>query len=226
MAFFEQTSALVMISIYILGIIVAILSGLLMKNTIFKGDSIPFVMELPAYRLPSAKSVLLHMWEKAKDFLRKAFTVIFFATVLIWFLQNFNWSFDMVEDSTESMLASIGSFLAPLFAPLGFNDWRAATALVTGLTAKEAVVSTLSVLTAASSDLQLSNALHTIFTPLSALSFLIFTVLYMPCMAAFAATRKEMGSTKQAILAAAYQTLVAYLVAMLIYQVGRLLFGA
>lgn len=226
MAFFEQTSALVMISIYILGIIVAILSGLLMKNTIFKGDSIPFVMELPAYRLPSAKSVLLHMWEKAKDFLRKAFTVIFFATVLIWFLQNFNWSFDMVEDSTESMLASIGSFLAPLFAPLGFNDWRAATALITGLTAKEAVVSTLSVLTAASSDLQLSNALHTIFTPLSAFSFLIFTVLYMPCMAAFAATRKEMGSTKQAILAAAYQTLVAYLVAMLIYQVGRLLFGA
>lgn len=225
MAFFEKTSGLVMIGIYTMGIVVAILSGLLLKNTVFKGDSIPFVMELPAYRMPSAKSVLLHMWEKAKDFVRKAFTVIFFATILIWFLQNFNWSLDMVEDSSQSILAAIGSVIAPIFTPLGFNDWRAATALITGLTAKEAVVSTLSVLTMAGTDLELTAALNTIFTPLSAISFLIFTVLYMPCVAAFAATRKEMGSTWQAVLTAGYQTLAAYLAAMLVYQIGRLFVG-
>ena len=179
MAFFETHSGLVMISLYCLGIVVAVLSGLLLKNTVFKGDSIPFVMELPAYRLPSAKSVLIHMWEKAKDFLRKAFTVIFLATILIWFLQNFDWSFNMVADSTDSILAAIGSWLAPLFTPLGFSDWRAATALITGLTAKEAVVSTLTVLTGAASDAQLAMALNDMFTPLSAFSFLTFTVLYI-----------------------------------------------
>ena len=214
-----------MMSIYCLGIVVAVLSGLLLKNTVFKGDSIPFVMELPAYRLPSAKSVLIHMWEKAKDFLRKAFTVIFLATILIWFLQNFDWSFNMVADSTESILASIGSWLAPLFAPLGFNDWRAATALITGLTAKEAVVSTLTVLTGAASDAQLVLALNEMFTPLSAFSFLTFTVLYMPCVAAFATSRRELGSTWQAVLTAAYQTGAAYVVAFIVYQLGRLVVG-
>lgn len=225
MAFFQSHSGLVMITLYCVGIIVAILSGLLLKNTIFRGDSIPFVMELPAYRLPSAKSVVIHMWEKAKDFLRKAFTVIFLATILIWFLQNFDWTFNMVQDSTQSILASIGSWLAPFFAPLGFGDWRAATALVTGLTAKEAVVSTLSVLTGAATDAQLVIALNSMFTPLSAFAFLAFTVLYMPCVAAFATTRKEMGSTWQAVLTAMYQTGVAYIVALLIYQVGRLIIG-
>ena len=225
MAFFETHSGLVMMSIYCLGIVVAVLSGLLLKNTVFKGDSIPFVMELPAYRLPSAKSVLIHMWEKAKDFLRKAFTVIFLATILIWFLQNFDWSFNMVADSTESILASIGSWLAPLFAPLGFNDWRAATALITGLTAKEAVVSTLTVLTGAASDAQLVLALNEMFTPLSAFSFLTFTVLYMPCVAAFATSRRELGSTWQAVLTAAYQTGAAYVVAFIVYQLGRLVLG-
>ena len=222
-AFFPHHAALVMISLYVTGIVVAILSGLLLKNTIFQGDPVPFVMELPAYRMPSAQSVFLHMWEKAKDFLRKAFTIIFMASLAIWFLQSFDWSFNMVADSADSILASIGSLIAPLFAPLGFNDWRASTALITGFTAKESVVSTLTILTGAANDAQLSAILQTIFTPLSAISFLAFTILYMPCVAAFAATRREIGSMKGAVLTAAYQTGAAYLVAMAIYQIGRLI---
>ena len=206
-----------------LGIVVAILSGLLLKNTIFQGNSVPFVMELPAYRLPDAKSVLLHMWEKAKDFLHKAFTIIFIASIVIWFLQSFDWRLNMVSDSANSILASIGSVIAPLFTPLGFNDWRASTALITGFTAKESVVSTLTILTGASSDAQLSAMLTQIFTPLSAFSFLAFTILYMPCVAAFAASKRELGSMKQALLTAGYQTLVAYIVGTLIYQVGSLI---
>ena len=222
-AFFPHHAALVMISLYVTGIVVAILSGLLLKNAIFQGDPVPFVMELPAYRMPSAQSVFLHMWEKAKDFLRKAFTIIFMASLAIWFLQSFDWSFNMVADSADSILASIGSLIAPLFAPLGFNDWRASTALITGFTAKESVVSTLTILTGAANDAQLSAILQTIFTPLSAISFLAFTILYMPCVAAFAATRREIGSMKGAVLTAAYQTGAAYLVAMAIYQIGRLI---
>ena len=149
-AFFEEYQALVMIGLYVLGIVMGILSGLLFKNTLFKGNPVPFVMELPAYRLPSAKSVMLHIWDKAKDFLIKAFTIIFVATIVIWFLQTFDFKFNVVENSANSMLAALGRLIAPLFAPLGFADWRASTALVTGLTAKEAVVSTLSVLMGAS----------------------------------------------------------------------------
>ena len=212
-----------MVSLYVLGIVVAILSGLLLKNTIFQGNSVPFVMELPAYRLPDAKSVLLHMWEKAKDFLHKAFTIIFIASIVIWFLQSFDWRLNMVSDSANSILASVGSIIAPLFTPLGFNDWRASTALITGFTAKESVVSTLTILTGASSDAQLSAMLTQIFTPLSAFSFLAFTILYMPCVAAFAASKRELGSMKQALLTAGYQTLVAYIVGTLIYQVGSLI---
>lgn len=222
MAFFPNHSALVMISIYIIGIVVAILSGLLLKGTVFQGKPVPFVMELPAYRIPSAKSVVLHMWEKAKDFLRKAFTIIFIAAIIIWFLQSFDWSLNMVEDSTNSILASIGTAISPIFAPLGFHDWRASTALITGITAKETVVSTFSVLTGAAGDAQLSEALHSIFTPLSAFSFLVFTVLYLPCVAAFAATKRELGSMRAALMTALYQTGAAYVVSMLIFQVGSL----
>lgn len=222
-AFFPYNGALVMISIYIIGIIVAILSGLLLKGTVFKGDPIPFVMELPAYRIPAAKSVLLHMWEKAKDFLRKAFTIIFLASIVIWFLQSFDTSLNMVADSSRSILAGIGSFIAPIFGPIGFCDWRASTALLTGITAKETVVSTLTVLTGAASNAELSTALASIFTPLSAFSFLVFTVLYMPCVAAFAATRRELGSLRQAFATVAFQTGMAYLVATCIYQVGNLI---
>lgn len=222
-AFFPEHPAIVMVSLYVLGIVIAILSGLLLKNTIFQGNSVPFVMELPAYRLPDAKSVLLHMWEKAKDFLHKAFTIIFIASIVIWFLQSFDWRLNMVSDSANSILASVGSIIAPLFTPLGFNDWRASTALITGFTAKESVVSTLTILTGASSDAQLSAMLTQIFTPLSAFSFLAFTILYMPCVAAFAASKRELGSMKQALLTAGYQTLVAYIVGTLIYQVGSLI---
>lgn len=223
-AFFPNHAALVMVSLYVLGIVVAILSGLLLKNTIFQGNSVPFVMELPAYRLPDAKSVLLHMWEKGKDFLHKAFTIIFIASIVIWFLQSFDWRLNMVADSANSILASIGSIIAPAFAPIGFNDWRASTALITGFTAKESVVSTLTILTGASSDAQLSAMLTQMFSPLSAFSFLAFTILYMPCVAAFAASKRELGSMKEALLTAAYQTLVAYLAAFVIFQVGSLIF--
>ena len=223
-AAFFPNHALVMVSLYVLGIVVAILSGLLLKNTIFQGNSVPFVMELPAYRLPDAKSVLLHMWEKGKDFLHKAFTIIFIASIVIWFLQSFDWRLNMVADSANSILASIGSIIAPAFAPIGFNDWRASTALITGFTAKESVVSTLTILTGASSDAQLSAMLTQMFSPLSAFSFLAFTILYMPCVAAFAASKRELGSMKEALLTAAYQTLVAYLAALVIFQVGSLIF--
>ncbi|MBU5420563.1 ferrous iron transport protein B [Acetanaerobacterium sp. MSJ-12] len=221
-AFFPKNGALVMISLYLTGILVAVLSGLLLKRTLFQGEPVPFVMELPAYRIPSAKSVALHMWEKAKDFIRKAFTIIFLAAIIIWFLQSFDWRLNAVQNSADSILASIGSFIAPLFTPLGFGDWRASTALITGITAKETVVSTLTVLTGAQSGAQLGQILGTIFTPLSAFSFLAFTVLYMPCVAAFAAERRELGSTRGALLASLYQTGAAYVVALLIYQVGSL----
>ena len=222
-AFFPDHGALVMTSLYVLGIVVAILSGLLLKKTVFQGNSVPFVMELPAYRLPDAKSVLLHMWEKGKDFLHKAFTIIFIASIVIWFLQSFDWRLNMVSDSANSILASIGSVIAPIFAPLGFNDWRASTALITGFTAKESVVSTLTILTGAASDAQLSAMLPQMFSPLSAFSFLTFTIMYMPCVAAFAASKRELGSMKEALLTAGYQTLVAYLVGLVIYQVGSLI---
>lgn len=221
-AFFPDHAALVMIGLYAMGIVVAILSGLLLKNTIFKGEPVPFVMELPAYRIPSRSSILLNMWDKGKDFIQRAFTVIFLGTIIIWFLQSFNWSFDMVDDSSTSILAALGSLVAPIFIPLGFNDWRASTALITGLTAKEAVVSTLSVLTGAVTDSQLSEVMFSIFTPLSAFAFLTFVLLYMPCIAAFAATKKELGSLKYAVLTVTYQTVTAFIAGMAIYQIGSL----
>lgn len=224
-AFFPRQGALVMISLYVLGILVAVLSALLLKNTLFKGNPVPFVMELPAYRMPALKSVLLHMWEKAKDFIRKAFTVIFIATIVIWFLQSLNWSLRLVENSADSMLASIGSFIAPVFRPLGFSDWRASTALITGFTAKEAVVSTLTILTGAAGDLELSAALSTIFpSQAAALSFLTFTILYMPCVAAFAASKRELGSWKAAVGTAAFQTVMAYAAAIVVYFVLHFIF--
>lgn len=218
-AFFPQHAALILISMYLLGILVAIISGLLLKHTVFQGECVPFVMELPAYRIPAAKSVFLHMWEKAKDFLHRAFTIIFIASILIWFLQSFDWQLNYLTDSSKSILASIGSTLAHVFAPLGFDDWRAATALISGISAKESVVSTLSVLTQGN-DMTLVSAVQGMFTPLSAYAFLAFTVLYMPCVAAFAATKRELGSWKEALLTVGYQTAAAYIVAMLIYQIG------
>ncbi|MEG2626218.1 MAG: ferrous iron transport protein B [Christensenella sp.] len=214
-AFFTQYQGLVMTSVYLLGIVVAILTGLLFKKTLFKGNPVPFVLELPAYRLPSPKSVLLHMWEKAKDFLVRAFTIIFLASIVIWFLQSFDFQFNFVTDNSTSMLASIGMLIAPVFAPLGFGSWQASTALITGLTAKETVISTLSVLTGG------GGALQTLFTPLAAYSFMAFVLLYMPCIAAVATTKRELGA-KNAIFTIIYQTAVAWVVAFIIFQVGSL----
>ena len=221
-AFFPEYSGLIMVALYFGGIAVGILVAMIAKNSIFKGDAVPFVMELPNYRMPGAKNVLQLLWDKAKDFIRKAFTVIFIASIVIWFLQSFNFQFEMIEDSSQSILAAIGTFVSPIFKPLGFNDWRASTALMTGITAKESVVSTLSVLTATNTATSLNSALAGIFTPMSAFAFLVFTVLYMPCIAAFAATKRELGSWLQALLTAGFQTGMAYLVAMLIYQIGNL----
>ena len=221
-AFFSHHAAIVMLVVYLIGILAAILCGLLFKRTLFRGNPVPFVMELPAYRIPDARSVLMHMWEKAKDFLHRAFTIIFAATIIIWFLQSYDFSFHAVSDASGSILATIGTKIAWIFEPLGFADWRASSALITGITAKESVVSTLSILTGATTDAGLSSVLQTMFTPLSAFAFLCFTVLYMPCVAAFAATKRELGTLKEALGAVLFQTAVAYIVALVIYQAGSI----
>jgi ferrous iron transport protein B len=215
-AFFPEHAALVMVVLYLTGFAVAIISALLLKNTAFTGKPVPFVLELPAYRMPGAKSIWLNMWGKAKDFMRKAFTIIFAATIVIWFLQHFDIRLNLVADTADSMLAQIGSFISPIFYPLGFRDWRLSTALLTGLTAKETVVSTLAILTGASGA-ALQAALQTLLTPVSAFSFLIFTLLYMPCVAAFAVTKREIG-TRLAVTAMIFQTATAWVYAFLIYH--------
>ena len=215
-AFFTDHKALVMISLYVLGIVVGILAALVMKGTAFRGKPVPFVMELPNYRMPSAKSVGLLLWEKAKDFLQRAFTVIFLATVVIWFLQSFDTRLNVVTDSADSLLALIGQWLAVLFRPLGFGDWRCATALISGFIAKESVVSTLQVL--------LGNAAITsLFTTRSAISFLVFTLLYTPCIAAVATIRRELGSRIKTVGVVLLQCVVAWLAACIAYAVGGLL---
>ena len=215
-AFFPEHAALVMISLYVLGIVVGILAALVMKGTAFRGKPVPFVMELPNYRMPSAKSVGLLLWEKAKDFLQRAFTVIFLATVVIWFLQSFDTRLNVVTDSADSLLALIGQWLAVLFRPLGFGDWRCATALISGFIAKESVVSTLQVL--------LGNAAITsLFTTRSAISFLVFTLLYTPCIAAVATIRRELGSRIKTVGVVLLQCVVAWLAAYIAYAVGGLL---
>lgn len=190
----RQYQALVMVGLYIFGIICAIIYALILKSTKFKGEPVPFVMELPNYRLPSAKSVVHLIWEKAKGFIEKAFTIIFVASIIIWFLQTFDARFNVAESPEQSLLAMIGSLVAPIFAPLGFGDWRVSTALITGFTAKESVVSTLTVLMGGDAEL-----VSTLFTPFTAAVFLLFTLLYTPCVAAIATVKREMGGTKAAV---------------------------
>ena len=262
-AFFRKYQALVMIGLYALGIAVGIVSAVILRRTLFSGKPMPFVMELPNYRFPSAKSVALLMWdkardfiqraftiifigkpmpfvmelpnyrfpsaksvallmwEKAKDFIQRAFTIIFIATLIIWFLQTFDMRLNVVTDSGESLLAMIGKLIAPLFAPMGVNDWRAATALISGFSAKEAVVSTLSVLTGAGMS-DLGEALGAVFTPLSAASYLVFTLLYTPCVAAVATIRREIGSAWKTVGIVCMQCAVAWLTACVFYQMLRL----
>ena len=218
-AFFPGRELPVMILLYFGGIVVGIVMALLLKSTLFRGNPVPFVMELPNYRLPSFKSVVLLMWEKAEDFLTRAFTVIFMATVIIWFLQTFDLRLNVVTDSTQSILACLGQFIAPLFAPLGFGDWRMVTALVSGFTAKEAVVSTFGVILGVSHE-QLHGALHLLFTPQSAASFLTFCLLYTPCVAAVATIRRELDSKLKTVGVVIAQCTVAWIAAFLVYQIG------
>ena len=222
-AFFKGKEALVMTGLYFSGIIVGIIMALIFKSTLFRGNPIPFVMELPNYRLPSAKSVGLLMWEKARDFLTKAFTVIFAASIAIWFLQTFDTRLNVVSDSSQSLLADIGQIIAPIFKPAGFDDWRIATSLITGFTAKEAVVSTMSVLLGVGTD-QLAGALTSLFpSTLSAVSFLLFTLLYTPCVAAVATIKRELDSTLKTAGVVFLQCLVAWITSVCVYQIGMLL---
>ena len=223
-AFFSRFQAGVMIGLYLLGILVGVIFSLILKATVFKGEPVPFVMELPNYRLPSAKNVGQLIWDKAKDFLTRAFTVIFLASILIWFLQTFDARLNVVTDSSQSLLAMLGGLLAPLFAPLGFGDWRVATALVTGFTAKEAVVSNLAVLTG-STMATLPQNLSSLFTPFTAFVFLVFTLLYTPCVAAIAAVRREMGSVRAALVVVVEQCAIAWVVAFLVRCIGMLFIG-
>lgn len=221
-AFFAKYRALVMIGLYVTGIVLGIIVALILKKTAFKGEPVPFVMELPNYRMPSPKSVFLLLWEKARDFLQRAFTVIFLATIIIWFLQSFDTRLNVVDNSADSLLAMVGKFIAPIFTPLGFGDWRAVTALISGFTAKEAVVSTLSVLMNTGTA-ELGTVLPNIFNGLSAVSFLVFTLLYTPCVAAVATIKKELGSRAKTVGVVFMQCAVAYLAAFIVYSIGSLI---
>lgn len=213
--FFTKYAALVMISMYFIGILMAILIALIGKNTVFKGEAVPFVMELPNYRMPGAKSVLQLMWDKAKDFLQRAFSVIFIGTIVVWFLQNFNFSMNMVSDPQASMLAALAGFLAPLFIPLGFGSWQMVTALISGFLAKESVVSMMAVVYGGTA------AVRSAITPLAAFTFMVFCLLYTPCIAAVATIRKEQGRGA-AILMVIFQCVVAWLVAWAVHLMGSI----
>ncbi len=223
-AFFPQYAALTMGALYFGGMLVGVLLALVMNKTAFRGKPVPFVMELPNYRIPSFKSVMMLLWDKAKDFLQRAFTVIFVATLVIWFLQSFDTRLNFVQDSSKSLLALIGRWISPLFRPLGFEDWRISTALITGFTAKEAVISTMGVLMGVGSTAELTRTLPALFTTASALSFLTFTLLYTPCVAATAAIGRELGGRWRGALVAVFQCVIAWLVALLVYQGVHLLF--
>ena len=212
-AFFPKYSALVMIGLYLLGILVGIVTALISKNTSFKGEAVPFVMELPNYRMPSAKNIVRLLWDKSKDFLTRAFTVIFIASIVIWFLTTFNFHLEMVESSKDSMLAIIAGWIAPIFAPLGFGDWRITTSLITGFMAKESVVSTLSVLFGGTAAIKGS------LTVRSAASLLVFCLLYTPCVATIAAVKRELGR-KWAAGVVMLQCAIAWLAAGATYVIS------
>ena len=218
-AFFPGYAAVAMIVLYLSGILVGIIAALIMKKTAFRGEPVPFVMELPNYRFPSPKSVGLLLWDKAKDFLQRAFTIIFVATIIIWFLQTFDAHLNVVTDNADSLLAGLGRLIAPVLIPLGIGDWRIATALISGFTAKEAVVSTLGVLLGTGTG-DLAPALSQMFTPLTACAFLAFTLLYTPCVAAVATIKNELGSRLKTLGVVFMQCAIAWLVGTLVYQIG------
>lgn len=216
-AFFPRHSGFVMVCLYFTGILVGIVVALVSKGTVFRGEAVPFVMELPNYRLPGAKNVAQLLWDKAKDFLQRAFTVIFIATIAIWFLQTFDLRLNIVEDSRDSILAVAAGVAAPLFAPLGFGDWRISTSLIAGFMAKESVVSTVSVLFGG------TEKLMAVLTPLSAASLLVFCLLYTPCVAAVASIKRELGG-KWAAFVVLGQCAIAWVCAFLVRIAGMLIF--
>ena len=213
-AFFEKYHAFVMIGLYLAGIVLSLLFALLLKNTAYKGNPVPFVMELPNYRFPSIKSVMLLLWEKAKDFLQRAFSVILLATIVIWFLQSFDAHMNMVASSEDSILAMVSGLLAPLLAPIGLGDWRICVALISGFMAKESVVSTLEVL--------FGGSVAAAMSPSAAASLLVFSLLYTPCVAAIAAIRREMGS-KWAVGVVVWQCVIAWAAALVVRMIGMMM---
>ena len=216
-AFFPRIGWLVMVGLYVIGILVGILVALCFKRTLFKGEAVPFVMELPNYRLPSPKNVLLLLWEKSKDFLQRAFSVILIATIVVWFLQHFDFSLNIVNNSQDSILAAISGFLVPLFKPAGLGDWRIVTSLVSGFMAKESVVSVMRVLFGK------EGGVNAVISSLTAASMLVFSLLYTPCVAAVASIKRELGS-RWAIGVVIWQCFIAWAAAVLVRLIG-MLFG-
>ena len=212
-AFFPGKGGLIMIGLYVLDICIGILAALVFKGTMFKGEAVPFVMELPNYRLPGIKNVGQLLWEKAKDFLQRAFTVILLATIVVWFLQSFDLTFNLVEDSSKSILAMIAGWIAPLFVPLGLGDWRIIVSLISGFMAKESVVSTLGILFA--------GGVGTALTTLSAASLLVFSLLYTPCVAAISTIKRELGG-RWAIAVVIWQCVIAWVAAFAVTLIGNL----
>lgn len=211
---FAKDQILVILGLYLIGIIVGIITALIMKTFFFDGEGVPFVMELPNYRMPSATNIYRLIYTKAKDFITKAFTIIFWATIIIWFLQTFDSRLNLVVNSSDSMLAVLGNFITPIFKPLGIADWRISTAFITGFMAKESVVSTLTILLGGDVE-----ALPLVFTKLTAFVFLVFSLLYTPCVAAIATVRRELGK-RYALLVVLFQCSVAWFVAFLVYRLG------
>ena len=214
-AFFPKKGGLIMSGLYVLGILTGILIAFLYKGTLFRGEPVPFVMELPNYRMPGAKNVAQLLWEKAKDFLQKAFSVILIATIVVWFLQSFDLHLNMVEDSAKSILAAVSGFLVPVFRPLGLGDWRICTSLISGFMAKESVVSTLEVL--------FGGGIASVLSPLAAASLLVFSLLYTPCVAAIASVKRELGG-KWAVGLVVWQCFIAWVAAFLVQGIG-VMFG-
>lgn len=221
-ALFPNHAGIVTFSLYLIGILLAVISGLIFSRTVMKGDIPPFVLELPPYRMPTLKSTFHHMWEKAKDFAIRAGTVLFAASVIIWLLQNLDLSLHMVSDSRDSIIGIIGQIIAPIFAPCGFGNWQAAVSLISGFAAKEAVVSSMTILYGAGNSAGLVSALAHIFTPLSAYAFLVFVLLYVPCIAAVSALAGELNSRKLTIFSVLYQIGIAWIMSMLVFQIGSL----
>ena len=212
-AFFPGKGGLIMIALYLLGIIVGIITAKISRSTVFRGEAVPFVMELPNYRLPGMGNVLRLMWDKAKDFLQRAFSVILIGTIIVWFLQTFDMRLNMVSDSQESILAMVASWIAPIFSPLGFGNWESVTALISGFLAKESVVSILTVLYGSAAGMQSAMTLA------AAAAFLVFCLLYTPCIAAIAAVRRESGN-KSAVALVVFQCAVAWVVAFIVKLIG------